>query len=75
MQNGQKHEKPLKQSWWCEFHQLWKGTNMKGKGLLSNVKFKNELGQKMPYKWVTLMHANGGMDNYEIPQRGIMTKE
>jgi hypothetical protein len=46
MQNVQKHEKPLMQSWWCEFHQLWEGTNMKGKGLLSNVKFKNELRQK-----------------------------
>jgi hypothetical protein len=48
---------------------------MKGKGLLSNVKFKNELGQKKPFKWVTLMHVNEGMDNYEISQKGMMTKE
>jgi hypothetical protein len=48
---------------------------MKGKGLLSIVKFKNELKLKRLFKWVTLVHANGGMDNYEISQRGMITKQ
>ncbi len=33
-------------------------------------------GENMPFQWIILMRANGGMDNYKHAfQKGVMTKE